>query len=359
MPSRTANSIHVMKMCQGFSQNGHKVILFGNMPEGYSESIYSYYGVENCFRLANSFQKSIGIRALKSYIEKVSKNTWGSRLPDLFYGRDLQGLYKVMPFNKPIILEAHRPIKNNHLKNIFTKLIVCKNFRYLVVISNSLRKYFLKHYPYLPSKKILVAHDGADLPNDIDSECAQLKGRNTGINVGYIGHLYSGKSMEIISHLALRLPEIDFHVVGGTDEDINYWKSKVLNIKNIIFYGYFPHGQLASYYKSFDIMLAPYQKKVFFLHEKENISPWMSPLKIFEYMSFSKTIIASDLPVLREVLNNNVNCILCSPTDIDSWAKAIKKLENNQELRSKLATTAYEMFVKKYTWKQRANKIIK
>mgnify|MGYP001195289087 FL=1 len=27
IPSRTANSIHVMKMCQAFADNGHEVIL--------------------------------------------------------------------------------------------------------------------------------------------------------------------------------------------------------------------------------------------------------------------------------------------------------------------------------------------
>ena len=27
IPSRTANSIHVMKMCQAFADNGHEVVL--------------------------------------------------------------------------------------------------------------------------------------------------------------------------------------------------------------------------------------------------------------------------------------------------------------------------------------------
>ena len=50
IPSRTANSIHVMKMCQALAENGHNVILLApNIPK-YSEKnvqdIYDYYGVK-------------------------------------------------------------------------------------------------------------------------------------------------------------------------------------------------------------------------------------------------------------------------------------------------------------------------
>ena len=33
-----------------------------------------------------------------------------------------------------------------------------------------------------------------------------------------------------------------------------------------------------------------------------NISTFTSPLKLFEYMAHKKSIIASDLPVIREIL---------------------------------------------------------
>ena len=41
-----------------------------------------------------------------------------------------------------------------------------------------------------------------------------------------------------------------------------------------------------------------------------NISDFTSPLKLFEYMSHRKPIIASDLPVIREVLNKKNSILL-------------------------------------------------
>lgn len=53
IPSRTANSIHVMKMCQAFSNNGHNVTLF--VPDARKEleqgvvDIFDYCDVEHNF----------------------------------------------------------------------------------------------------------------------------------------------------------------------------------------------------------------------------------------------------------------------------------------------------------------------
>ena len=53
IPSRTANSIHVMKMCQAFSINGHNVILLAPDIKKNNEKnvvdIYEFYGVKKNF----------------------------------------------------------------------------------------------------------------------------------------------------------------------------------------------------------------------------------------------------------------------------------------------------------------------
>ena len=104
-------------------------------------------------------------------------------------------------------------------------------------------------------------------------------------------------------------------------------------------------------------LLAPYEKKVsIFGNSKSDTSKFMSPLKIFEYMSHKKPIIASDLPVIREVLNDK-NSILVEPDNIDLWIKSLKKLRvsKNREL---IASKALIDF-RNYTWNNRANLVIK
>lgn len=49
IPSRSASSVHVMKMCQAFARNGHDVTLFGldgsqeDVPR--NETPYTFHGV--------------------------------------------------------------------------------------------------------------------------------------------------------------------------------------------------------------------------------------------------------------------------------------------------------------------------
>ena len=49
IPSRAANSVHVMKMCQAFANNGHDVTLLARRPNrtpAADSNDYAYYGVK-------------------------------------------------------------------------------------------------------------------------------------------------------------------------------------------------------------------------------------------------------------------------------------------------------------------------
>lgn len=65
IPSRTANSIHVMKMCQAFAKNGHEVTLLA--PDNHKEyepsveCVYDYYGVDQCFEIIKKSLSCLGL----------------------------------------------------------------------------------------------------------------------------------------------------------------------------------------------------------------------------------------------------------------------------------------------------------
>ena len=54
IPSRSANSIHVMKMCQALSDNGHEVVLLApDIKKKYEHGIndvYDYYAVKKILK---------------------------------------------------------------------------------------------------------------------------------------------------------------------------------------------------------------------------------------------------------------------------------------------------------------------
>ena len=167
--------------------------------------------------------------------------------------------------------------------------------------------------------------------------------------------------MEIINGISNKLDsDIEIHIVGGLEKDIGYWKDKIKS-KNVYFYGFIPHENVSDYINALDVCLLPNQKIVYahgsdLSNSKTNISSFTSPLKLFEYMSHKKPIIASDLPVIREVLDEK-NSILVKCDDINLWIKTIQKLKN-PKLRELISNQALTDF-SNYTWKKRAFLVIK
>jgi len=221
------------------------------------------------------------------------------------------------------------------------------------VISKALKDIYLEN-GYLNESKIKVAHDGADEVKNFDSKI-QLFGCKDQLKVGYVGHLYKGRGIKTIIECAKQINDMTFHLVGGLKQDIEYWKSYLkdsnLNLNNIYFYGFVSPQETLKYRNTFDIVLAPYSEKVSVFGNNGDTSRFMSPLKIFEYMSHKKPIIVSDLTVIREVLSEK-NSILVKSDDVKSWVSSIKKLKN-LEYRESIANQALIDF-KNFTWKNRA-----
>lgn len=81
-------------------------------------------------------------------------------------------------------------------------------------------------------------------------------------------------------------------------------------------------------------------------------------MKLFEYMSHGRAIVASDLPVLREVLEDGVNCLLRPSDRPQAWADAVTDLVADRALRSRLGDEARRQFLELYTWRRRADLVL-
>ncbi|HML34173.1 glycosyltransferase family 4 protein [Sporomusa sphaeroides] len=357
IPSRNANSIHVMKMCYAFAKNGNNITLYSKK-ENSNDVEYNYYGVKDIFEICRFSVFPIKKVDSLIYALQIKAHMRKNPIPDLFYGRNILGLLCASSFNKPIIYEAHA-IPNTYIRKLLEEyLFNNKNFKSLVVISQALKEAYLRLWPFLKNKNIIVAADGADIPLDSNREQIYLIGNEGKVKIGYVGHLYPGRGIDLIINLAEGLDSHEFHLIGGTEEDIRLWQEKTKNIKNIFFYGYISNGDLFNYYHEMDILLAPYEKKVSVAGGAGDTSKWMSPLKIFEYMSYKKPMIVSDMPVLREVLKNEHNCILSDPEDIESWKRAIELLINNSNICEYISENAYKDFINNYTWTKRAENVL-
>jgi glycosyltransferase involved in cell wall biosynthesis len=361
IPSRTANSIHVMKMCEALAGAGNEVEL--NYPirgldlEAGASDIFKHYGVSSSFSL--HLLERPATRGARYYfaIRAALRARWrGVRLA---FCRNHWAAYFCALIGIPTLFEAHTPVAEDDPTGLklFRRLIRCSHFRQLIVITQALRDHYVSRFPELDGRVAVLPDAASPLPEGVGTEQHVT---NTGtFNVGYVGQLYRGKGMELIAQLAPLCPEMTFHVVGGLEADLGYWTRACAGQGNIVFHGYVAHARVPGFIMGMDAVLLPNQSFVSAHGSgQRNISEWTSPLKAFEYMAAGKAIVASDLPALREVLRDGENALLCPPDAPDQWRAALLRLAADPGLRAHLAGAGQSDFVAKYSWSARARKAL-
>jgi len=357
LPSTSPNSVHVMKMCQAFHAAGHDVVLMGKNTTACLKDVrdlYEFYAVSGDFDISiypkHAFRGS-GMFYNLSFL-------WRAHFlrADLFYTRSITAAFFLLLYNKEVVFEAHEPYegKGFRLKTMFSFIIKNKRLRRLVVISDSLRNYYLNG-GWIDAEKIIVAHDAADA---FIAKGAVIQ--DAAFKVGYVGSLYPGKGMETLVPLARSCGDVAFHIVGGNESQIQKLKRETRDVQNLIFHGFKSQQEIPGYISSFSVLIAPYTDRVIVSEKRgaNNLALWMSPLKIFEYMASGIPIITTSLPVIMEILKDENNALLCDPDNLLQWKVAIYRLKDDPDLRLRLGRQALDDFRQKYTWDIRAQNIL-
>ncbi len=349
LPSQEANSVHVMKMAQAFARQGMLVDLFARpgAETMSAEQIFARYGVHRLFRVYFAGREGLP----KAMFRYVAATTWHAlrNRTAVVYTRLPRAAVAAERFGKRSVIELHHP---GSYRIVRTYMRVARN-PLIVVITETLRRQVISDLGCSPDC-VIVAPDGADpMPADVMPVLPPAgPGR---LRVGFLGHLYPGKGMEVIAAIAPRCPWADFDIVGGAKADITRWREKIGQLPNVTFHGHVSHAETPGYLRSFDVALLPNQDFVGTAGGGDlNISAWASPLKAFEYMSAGLAIIASDQPNLREVFRDRRNCLLCPPADPAAWISALEGLRDDTGLRRHIGRCAADDFRLRYSWDARA-----
>ena len=232
---------------------------------------------------------------------------------------------------------------------------------HLVTITGAIRDELASHYAFATKDKITVAPDGVDLAR-FQSVLNQREARrilNLPIDspiAGYVGSLAKDKGADTIARLAARMPDTHFVIVGDRGGDLNAIRQTAAasGNHNLTTPGNVDNAEVPMWLSACDILLLP-NKLVPGYHNVHGL--WTSPLKMFEYMAAEKPIIASDLPVLREVLDEDT-AILVPPDDLAAWTAAITELVNSPLRATALASAARRRVETKYTWRARVRRCL-
>lgn len=354
IPSRTAHSVHMINIASAMVSIGHTVIFLAPEITEKSDDLYEFYGVKRNFEI-----RFLGVIRSKLFTPIYSlKTMWcvSKIKPDLVVSRSALCCLLSAWLGRSVVFDSHAPTWNSgtYHRFVFSLLRRTKNLKRMTVNSAALKEMYLRH-AIQPLCPIVVAHNGSS-ENNLDEKLIVWPGRKDALQVGYMGHLYPGRGVEEILTSAAKLPEIDFHIVGGTENDINHWKNQV-NLRNVYFHGFVKPAEVYLYRNMCDVLLAPYKATgVFSAGGKEDSSQYMNPIKVIEYMSSRKAILASDLPPLREILDDD-RAILVNPSSSDGWTEGILRLLDS-ELRNKIALQSFKYFKSNLTWAARAKKMV-
>src|SRR5688500_12053756 len=106
IPSSSANSVHVMKMCEAFKQIGIDVKLICPVLSPESD-VFKRYNIQNYFSINAPFTKNQRFKIFK-YLAFVHKEVKANKQSH-FYGRFLLGAAIAGLYKRKNILELHAP----------------------------------------------------------------------------------------------------------------------------------------------------------------------------------------------------------------------------------------------------------
>lgn len=355
LPTEKAHGIQIMKMCEAFASEGASVELW--VPDRKTEikaDPFSYYRSRSTFI----------IRRLPT-IDLIKWGKWGFRFQSftfalsalyrlskikakkyLIYSRDEMPLYFASFINKNLMWEAHM----GHI-NFFIKRLIKKKIK-IVSITEGLKNFYIENGA--TQNLVHVASDGVDIDQFRISEPGEEIRKRLGLPadkkiVMYVGLFDEWKGyMTALEASRLIGDENVVFVMIGEGKNSQHLRAR---FPHVIFLGYKPYSELPMNQKAADILLVPNSARF------KISSHFTSPIKLFAHMASGVPIVASNLPSLKEVLDNEI-AYFFTPDDPQELAQTIKTVLA-QPMEAERKAQAALGRVANFSWNKRAEGILK
>ena len=344
LPSNSGYAQHVLKICDSFSKKFETQLFVISNNKSFLKfkkeyilkrrfKIYSYLKNEK-----NNFF----IRLLFSFyvLKNIDKRS-------LIISRGLIPSLTLSLFGIKNILELHHPPKglSSYIFYLYRLLKLDRDLEYIFLHKNIKKE--------LKIKKGIILDDACDLS---DFKFKRLKVK---YEYCYVGSLFRGKGLERIVELANYFPKKKFHVFGDVktiDRSLN--KNQINGLKNLYMHNFKSYRSIPHILMSSKFLLLPYLNKISVNSKNLEVSNFMSPLKMFDYLASGKIIIASNLKVYSHILKNNFNCLMPNDNNFESWISLINDVSKKKKKFNYLKKNSLKTALK-YTWDKRVKKIDK
>ena len=143
--------------------------------------------------------------------------------------------------------------------------------------------------------------------------------------VGYVGGIHQWIDMEMLAHVARRMPEATFALVGPLQMDVS-----AADVPNVHFLGRKAHDDIPRYVKGFDVGIVPYLLSEYTAN--------VYPTKLNEYLAMGIPVVATDLPEIRR-FNQEHGPSVTIAKDADQFVAALRTVlrpSTDQEKASRI-----------------------
>ena len=364
IPNVRAHGIQIAHTCEALGMAGVDVTLATPMFYGEHPSLENHYGITQTFKHRKILAidiPHIGIRYVirnfsfflfvNIYVICRFLGTLFTRKKLVVYVRGEVVLALIpLTYIIPIFFETHQ-IRN--YEQWYKRAL--RRVRGIVVVTKGLKEKFVSEYG-IHQNKILVARDAVDIHKFSHGQEQKNFWTQYGIREGKKIVLYSGtlspeKGVDTLAEAASLVQEdIQIVFLGGTPEQVALFQKKYGHIKNISILGRVNHTDVPMFVASAHVLILPDSAD----YSYSNL--YTSPMKLFEYMASGRPIVASRVPSLLEVLDED-SATFFESGSIKSLAQSIQAVLLDVNGATQKSKRAREI-VSAFTWKKRAHIIV-
>ncbi len=339
---------HVLNLSKGLVKNGHEVTVYTSLVKGAKvNEIYEGISIRRVKPFKTLYTTPITPKLKKNIIQESHEVIHAHFPPPLasYYA------FKASKKTKtPFVLTYHCDLELQGFPGKVIKAI------YRITLGNSTLNHsdriIVTTRTYAATSRDLWKFEPCVIPNAIDPtifnpdiEKGQIMGNHRldeSKIILYVGRLRYHKGLEyLIESAQYTEMNVKYLIVGGGE-----FKSKLKNLvhkrkleNRVIFAGEVPNSELPKYYAACDIF----------------VLPSISRLEAFgivglEAMASGKPVIISDIPGVREVINDGVEGLLVEPMNAKDLAEKITVLLSDADLRKKMGENGRRKVNEDFTW---------
>lgn len=210
----------------------------------------------------------------------------------------------------------------------------------------------------LNRKLVTVIPNGVS-PSDFSASPLPARGERAPVLL-YIGTLADWQGLDIVIKALPKILEqqpVRLQIVGrGRSRQRKMLAKQIRRLgveEYVVVQPAVPHHEIPALIASADICVAPLG-----LNDR-NVTQGACPIKLLEYMAAGRPMLASNMPIVRELVREDVDALLFSPNDPDDLARQTLALLNDFELSKRLAESASQRALSKFTWHESQKKLLK